>query len=213
MPGRRYICVCIYIFIIIIIKKTPFWWVPVPLLTCILFEIRSGTWAVYLWVSHGQPSWCLLWWQPVSPFSPTWIGPHPAAEIALCFFPTTTNTLRSFTLQARSERGVKASNRWGMLPWSASLQSEICRIQALKGCADAHKVLQAQVFIHICLAWSLNSLLRKIICRGFSDFISFSVPAALQYRFRGRERKYPQKCFSLWKSSFHLLPAFQLKLS
>lgn len=116
----------------------------------ILGQRWSGTCSIYLWVPHGQPSWCLVWWQPGVSFQPcTYRFPSSCWNFSL-LFPTTTNTLKSFMLEARSERRVKPSNGWGTLPWSASLQRKICRIQALKGCADARKVLQAQVFIHIC---------------------------------------------------------------
>lgn len=45
--------------------------------------------------------------------------------------------------------------------------------------------------------WSFFVFVRKvrITCRCFFDFLSFSWHSALRYRFRRRERKYPQKCF------------------
>lgn len=55
-------------------------------------------------------------------------------------------------LEERSQHKVKASNAWGYWPdiGLKCFTSKKCRIQALKGCADAQKVLQTQVFIRIC---------------------------------------------------------------
>lgn len=152
-------CVCIYIFfIIIIIKKNPFWWVPVPLLTCILFEIRSqgrGDLVLGLFTSEslmGSPAGACCGDNPCLLSALRGSAPIQLLKLLSAFFLQLQIPwgLSHWKRDLRSEHGVKASNRWGMLPWSASLQSEICRIQASKGCADAHKVLQAQVFIHIC---------------------------------------------------------------
>lgn len=58
--------------------------------------------------------------------------------------------------------------------------SKKSRIQALKGCADAQKVLQTQVFIQSCTQGKLESeafFLRKvrITCRHFSDFLCYGM--------------------------------------
>lgn len=136
-------------------KKTqpskPFWWVPVSLFTSLLFEVKSwgrGDLVLALFLLErlmGSPARACCGGSPVSPFSQAGINSHWGAEISLYSY----KYLKVF--RAGGEIWTQGQTIKCMgdvaLKRSASKKS---RIQALKGCADARKVLQTRVVIRIC---------------------------------------------------------------
>lgn len=150
--------------------------------------------------------WCLVCW-PLS--APRAAQPVPAVVTAWCLlsampygfsllFPPTTNTSKSLMLEARSEHKVKPSHGWGMLPWRASLQREMCRIQASKGCADAQTVLRAEVvYLQSGLvgAWSLNSLPSKVRITRRASLVCFLHVWCSAMQIQGEGKKIPTERF------------------
>lgn len=111
----------------------------------ILRQGWSGPCSVCLGVSHGQPSWCLLWWQPGVTFQLAGINSHWGAEISLYNY----KYLEVFYAEGEIWTQGQSIKYMGDVAFKC-FTSKKSRIQALKGCAEAQKVLQTQVFIRIC---------------------------------------------------------------
>lgn len=94
----------------------------------ILGQGWSGTCSVSLGVSLGQPSWCLLWWQPSVSFQP---GRYQfPLRCWNCFLQY--KYLKVFhaggeiwTQGQMHQRCNKASDAWGLLPSSVLLQRNL----------------------------------------------------------------------------------------
>lgn len=104
-----------------------------------------GPCSVSLGVSHGQPSWCYCGDSPVFPFSQAGINSHWGGGISLYNY----KYLKVFHAGGEIWTQGQSIKCMGDVALKC-FTSKKSRIEALKECGDAQKVLQTQVFIYIC---------------------------------------------------------------